>query len=103
MSTARLLAVELLLQLAPLLRLDGERGGGPREQPLDADGLARLLAEAVAAVLDARERGVDLLEELPLAIARAKLERVLFLKRGAVRRVRREGQLAQVLGGRTRV
>src|SRR6185437_4628120 len=100
---AGLLAVELLLELAALLRLDGERGGGPREQALDADRLAGLLAESVAAVLDARERRVDLLQELPLAVARAKLERVLLLERGAVGRIGGEGKLAQVLGGGTRV
>src|SRR6516162_3434453 len=98
-----LLAVELLLELAPLLRLDGERGGGPREQALDADRLAGLLAVAVAAVVDAGERLVDLLEELALAVARAKLERVLFLERRAVRGIGREGELAQVLGRGSRV
>jgi len=95
----RLLAVELLLELAALLRLDRERGGGAGEQALDADGLAGLLAEAVAAVLDPGERGVDLLQELPLAVARAKLERMLLLERRAVGRVRRERELAQVLRG----
>src|SRR5512140_2273407 len=98
-----LFAVELLLELAAFLRLDRERGGRPREQALDADGLARFLAVTVAAVLDAHERLVDLLQELALPVARAQLERVLLFQRGAVRGIRREGQLAEVLGGGTRV
>jgi hypothetical protein len=92
-----------LLELAALLRFDGERGRGAREKSLDADGLSGLLAETVAAVLDAGERLVDLLEELAFAVARAKLEGVLLLQRGAVGRIRREGQLARVLGRGARI
>src|SRR4051812_29053005 len=95
----RLFAVELLLELAALLRLDGERRRGPRQQALDADRLAGLLAIAVGAVFDARKRLVDLLEQLAFAVTRAQLEGVLFLERGAVRGIGREGELAQVFGG----
>src|SRR6185369_14666578 len=63
-SLLRLFAVELLLELAALLRLDRQRRGRSRDEALDADRLAGLLAVAVAAVLDARERGIDLLQEL---------------------------------------
>src|SRR5689334_24431797 len=89
-SRAALFAVELLLHLAALLRLDRERGGRACEQALDADGLAGLLAVAVAAVVDAGERLVDLLEQLALAVAGAQLQGVLLLEGGAVGRIRRE-------------
>src|SRR4051794_13341400 len=89
-------AVHLLLQLAPRLRLDGQRGRGPGEQARNADRLARLLAPTVAAVLDAAQRLINLLEELPLAVAGTQLERVLFLDRGLVRRVWLDLMLTQV-------
>src|SRR5688572_27635463 len=91
------LAVELLLQLAAFLGLDREGRRGAREQPLDADGLAGFLAIAVAAVVDAGQGLVDLLQQLPLAVARAQLQRMLFLECRAVGRIGRERQLAQVL------
>src|SRR5438270_5010499 len=102
-SACRSFAVELLLHLAALLRLDRERRRGTREQALDADRLAGFLAIAVAAVLDPGERLVDLLQQLALAVARAQLERVLFLQRRAIGGVGRERELAQVLGGRAGV
>src|SRR5258706_8155450 len=98
-----LFAVEFLLELAALLRLDRQRRGGPREQALDADRLARLLAIPVPAVFDAGEGRVDFLQQLALAIARAQLQRVLLLQRRAIGRVRRERELAKVLGGRSRI
>ena len=55
---------------------------------------------AVVAALDAGQRLRDLLEQLALAVARAQLQRVLFLDRGAVGRVGHDrGVLAQMLGG----
>ena len=55
---------------------------------------------AVVAGLDARQRLRDLLQQLALAVARAQLQRMLFLDRGAVGRVGHDrGVLAQVLGG----
>ena len=74
----------------------------PREQTRDADRLAGLLAVAVAAVLDVRERLVDLLHELALAVAGAQLERVLLLDRRAVGGIGHDVVLAQVLGGEAR-
>src|SRR5947208_13323710 len=86
-STTSLLPVKLLLLLAARLRLDGERRRRPRDQPGDADRLSRFLAVAVAALLDAAQGLVDFLEELPLAIARAELQRVRFLDRRLVGRI----------------
>src|SRR2546427_4423976 len=43
-STTSLLPVELLLLLAARLRFDGKRCRRPRDQPGDADRIARLLA-----------------------------------------------------------
>src|SRR5437016_2967712 len=92
-----LLPVELLLLLAARLRLDGERRRRPRDQPGDADWIARLLAVTVAALFDAAQGLVDFLEELPLAVARAKLQRVLLLDRRLVGRIGLQFVLAQVL------
>src|SRR5882672_2331188 len=91
-----LLPVESLLLLSPGLRLDRKRRRRPRDQSGDADGLAGLLAVAVAAFVDAAQRLVDFLEELPFAVARAQLERVFFLDRRLVGRIRLELVLAQM-------
>ena len=93
-----LFAVELLLHLPALLRLDAEGGGRTGQQPLDPDRLAGLLAVAVGAIVDPRQRLVDLLQQLALAIAGAQLQRMLLLQGRPVRGVRGEGKLAQVLG-----
>src|SRR5882672_1464748 len=97
--TGLLLPVEALFLLAPRLRFHRQGSGRPRDQPRDADGLAGLLAIAVGALVDATQRLVDLLEQLSLAIPCAELERVFFLDRRLVGRVRLELVLAQVLGG----
>jgi hypothetical protein len=75
-----------------------EGRGRTGEQPLDPDRLAGLLAIAVGAIVDSRQRLVDLLQQLALAVAGAQLECVLLLEGGPVGRVRSEGKLAQVLG-----
>src|SRR3989454_3616090 len=98
-----LLPVELLLLLASRLRLDGERCRRPRDQSGDADRLSRFLAVAVAALLDAAQGLVDFLEELPLAVARAKLKRVLLLDRRLVGRIGLQFVLAQMLRGEIRL
>src|SRR6266545_2745656 len=98
-----LLPVELLLLLPPGLRFDGKRGGRPREQPRYADRLARLLAVAVAALVDASQGLVDFLQELPLAVAGAQLQRVLFLDRRLIGGIGLELVLAQVLRGEVRL
>src|SRR2546426_274438 len=98
-----LLPVELLLLLAARLRLDGERCRRPRDQPGDADWVARLLAVAVAALLDTAQGLVDFLEELPLAVARAELKRVLLLDRRLVGRIGLQFVLPQMLRGEIRL
>src|ERR1700704_5219599 len=102
-ATGRLLPVELLLLLAARLRLDGKRRRRPRDQPGDPDRIARLLAVAIAALLDAAQGLVDFLEELPLAVARAKLQRVLFLDRRLVGRIGLQLVLPQMLRGEIRL
>ena len=77
-----------------LLRLDRERGDRARVETLQADRLARLLAVAVGAVLDAGQRRVDLGDELALAVAGAQLERAVGLGGGAVGEV---GVLGRIL------
>src|SRR6266700_1187212 len=98
-----LLPVELLLLLPPGLRFDGKGGGRAREEPRYADRLARLLAVAVAAVVDAPQGLVEFLQELSLAVAGAQLQRVLFLDRRLIGRIGLELVLAQVLRGEIRV
>src|SRR5487761_559938 len=72
-------AVLSLAALAPLLGLDAQGGDRPRLQALDADLLAGLQAVAVAAVVDALQRLVDLANQLALAIARPQLQAELLL------------------------
>src|SRR5882762_227603 len=98
-----LLPVELLLLFAARLRLDGKRRRRPRDQPGDPDRIARLLAVAIAAFLDAAQGFVDFLEKLPLAVARAKLQRVLFLDRRLVGRIGLQLVLPQMLRGEIRL
>src|SRR5690242_5324167 len=98
-----LLSVEPLLLLAPGLRIDRERRRRSRDQSSDADRLARLLAIPVAAFFDTAQGFVDLLEQLPLAVARAQLERVLLLDRRLVGWIGFELVLSQMLGGEIRL
>src|SRR5262249_24197772 len=62
-----------LSALMTLLRLERQGGDWSRIEPLQADGLAGLLAIAVSALLDAGERSVDLGDQLALAVARPEL------------------------------
>ena len=59
----------LLAPLVALLGFERERGDGAGIEALQADRLAGLLAKAVGALLDARERGIDLGDQLALAVA----------------------------------
>ena len=60
--TGWLLLGEFIFTLAmALLRLERQRGGGTGEKPRDADRFAGLLAVAVVAGLDARQRLLDFL------------------------------------------
>src|SRR5689334_24524891 len=69
-----------------LLRLERQRGDGPGVQAPQGDGLARLFAEAVGAVVETAQGRVDLGDELALPVARAQFELTLGLGRGAVDR-----------------
>ena len=77
----------LLAVLPALLRVETQRRDRARFEAIQADFLVGLLAEAVASFLDALERLVDLGDQLAIAIARAQLERILGLARGALRLV----------------
>src|SRR5579859_4910271 len=79
-----ILSVRPLHPLVALLRLETERRDRPGLEPLQADRLVRLLAISVGAVLDPLEGGVDLGDQLALAVARAKLQRPLGLERSAI-------------------
>ena len=63
-SAPSVLAVGALAALVALLRLDAERGDRPGLEALDADRLLRLLAIAVAAVLDPLRAASILLSSL---------------------------------------
>jgi hypothetical protein len=66
------------------LRLDTQGGDRPRIEPLQADRLSGLLAIAVGAVVESRDRGVDLGDQLALPVPCSELERPLGLGGGAV-------------------
>src|SRR5690606_25922251 len=76
------LAEHLLAALVALLRLQREGGDRPGIETPQADGLAGFLAIAVAAVLDAGQRRIDLDDQLALAIARPQLQRAVGLGGG---------------------
>src|SRR5690606_42156318 len=70
-----LAVAELLLgELAALLCFDAKRRDRARFEPTQADLVAGLFAIPVAALVDAAQRGIDLLEQLALTIARTQLE-----------------------------
>ena len=73
--------------LVPLLRFQRQGCHRARFQTLDADRIARLLAIAVGAVLDAGERLVDLGDQLALAVASAQFDRAVGFRGGTIRQV----------------
>src|SRR5215469_10577953 len=74
-------AIDLLALLVALLRLDREGGDRAGFEALERDRLSRFLAIAVGVVLDALQRGVDLGDQLALAVAGAKLDGAVGLGR----------------------
>lgn len=66
------------------LRLDRQGGDGARIEPPERDGLARLFAIAVGAILDPVQCSIDLGDQFPLPVARPKFEGPVRLGRGAV-------------------
>ncbi len=81
-------AVHLLATLVHFLGFQGERGDGPGIEAGDANRIAGFLAVAVGAILDPLERGVDLADQLALAVAGAKLESLVAFGRGPIGHVR---------------
>src|SRR3954465_4832679 len=79
-----LVAIDLLAFFVALLRFHRKRGNGAGFQPLQRDRLAGFLAIAVGVVLDALQRGVDLGDQLALAVAGAQLDGAVGLRGGAV-------------------
>ena len=83
-SAASVVAINALAALVALLGLDRQRRDRTGVEALQADRLAGLLAIAVGAVLDALEGGVDLGDQLALAVAGAELDGAVRFGRGAV-------------------
>src|SRR6266478_5418921 len=75
-----LVAVDALAALVAFLRFDRHGRDGSCLKALDRDRFAGLFAEAVRAVLDARQRLVDLCDQLALAVARAQLDSPVGLR-----------------------
>ena len=71
-----------------LLRFDRQGGDRARLEPPDRDRLAGFLAIAVGAVVEAMERGLDLGDQLALAVAGPELDRPVGLGRRAVGEIR---------------
>src|SRR5215472_7097316 len=87
-SGVLLVAIDLLALLVALLRLDRERCDRAGLEPLQRDRLAGLLSIAVAVVLDALQGGVDLGDQLALAVAGPELDRAIGLGGSTVGKVR---------------
>src|SRR5271169_6191431 len=79
-----IVAINSFALLVPLLRFHRQRRDRARFQPAQRDRIAGLLAIAVAAIVDAPERRVDLGDQLALAVARAQLDRPVGLRGGAI-------------------
>src|SRR3954452_17911345 len=80
-------AIDLLAFLVALLGFHRERRDRARLEPLQRDRLAGLLAIAVGVVLDALQGGVDLGDQLALAVAGAQLDRAICFGGSAVGKV----------------
>ena len=76
-----LVAVDFLAPFVPLLRLDRKRGDRARVETAKRDRIACLAAIAVTAVLDTRERGLDLADHFALPVARPQFYRPVGLRR----------------------
>jgi hypothetical protein len=73
-------AVDALAPLVALLGFDAQRRDRTCIEALQADRLAGLLAIAVGALVETGKGGVDLGNQLALAVTGAKLERPLSLR-----------------------
>ena len=72
----------------PLLRLQRQGRDRPGVETLQRDRFARLLAIAVGTLGEALQCGIDLGDQLALAIPGAKLDGAIGLRRGPVRDIR---------------
>ena len=88
LSDALLVAIDFFALFVALLRFHRQRRDGAGFQPLQRDRLAGLLAIAVGVVVDALQRGVDLGDQLALAVAGAQFDGAVGLGRGAVGQIR---------------
>src|SRR6202011_2877116 len=79
-----LVPIDFFALLVTLLGFHRERRDRTRLQPFQRDRLAGLLAIAVGVVLEALQRGIDLGDQLALAVAGAQLDRTVGLRGGAV-------------------
>jgi len=86
-SAFSLVAVDAFAALVALLRFDRQGCDRSRFKALDRDWLTRLFAISVCAILDARERLVDLRDQLALAVARAQFNGPVSLRRGPVSKI----------------
>src|SRR3954454_5004510 len=87
-ALALAVAVYPLTPLMPLLRLDRKRGNRPRLESPDRDRIAGFLAIAVGALFEPRQGGLDLGDQLALAIASTKLDGSIGFRRSPVREIR---------------
>ena len=79
-----LVAIDFLAFLVTLLGFHRQRRDRAGFEPLQRDRLAGLLAIAVGVVFDALQRGVDLGDQLALAVAGAQFDGAVGFRRGAV-------------------
>ena len=93
---ASIVAIDALAALMPLLGFQAQRRHRPRVEALHADGLARLLAIAVGAILDALKSRVYFRDQFALPVAGAKLDSAVGLVARAIRNV---GVLSRLLQG----
>jgi hypothetical protein len=90
-----LIAIDSLAPLVPFLRLDREGRDRPRVEAPERNGITGLDAIAVRAVLDARQRGFDLGDQLALPVAGAQFDRPVGFRRRAV------GEVGMILVARS--
>ena len=86
-ETRSIVAINPLAPLVALLGLDRESGDRTGFQALDPDRLAGFLAIAVGPVVDPVQCSIDFVDQLALAVAGAKLDGPVGLRRGAIGQV----------------
>jgi len=74
MPATSLVAIDPLATLVTLLGLQRQRRDGTGLEALERNRVTRFLAEPVGPILDPGERGVDLGDQLALAVAGPKLD-----------------------------